>query len=97
MPSQAADGQAAGTRAADGTSTAAAVQVRTFGRDFAVSVIRPAVPGGGSAGCESLAWVRFAQGWRIVAAHCGDAADSSADAPPSADGGASAADRPDQG
>ena len=97
LPSQAADGQAAGTRAADGTSTAAAVQVRTFGRDFAVSVIRPAVPGGGSAGCESLAWVRFAQGWRIVAAHCGDAADSSADAPPSADGGASTADRPDQG
>ncbi len=48
---------------------AATMQVRTFGRDFAVTSA-PAVPGdGGREDRELLVWVRFAQGWRIVAAH----------------------------
>jgi len=53
----------------DGAPDEASLQVRTFGRDFAVTVV-VADPGGEGPGrLESLAWVRFAQGWRIVAAH----------------------------
>jgi uncharacterized protein YceH (UPF0502 family) len=43
------------------------MQVRTFGRDFAVT--SAPVAGDGRKDSELLVWVRFAQGWRIVAVH----------------------------
>ena len=44
--------------------------ISTFGRDFAVASTlfhRPATPG--KVGRQMQTWVRFPQGWRIVAAH----------------------------
>jgi uncharacterized protein YceH (UPF0502 family) len=56
----------------DRAGGAQAVQVRTFGRDFAVASIRWQPRADGSVRCESTTWVRFAQGWRLVAAQAGD-------------------------
>ena len=64
----------------DGPSAGGGLQVRTFGRDFAVTVVAADPGRGGPARLESLAWVRFAQGWRIVAAH--PIADGPDDTPP---------------
>jgi uncharacterized protein len=50
----------------------AGLQVRTFGRDFAVTSVTSVASVAGDEGREDselLVWVRFAQGWRIVAAH----------------------------
>lgn len=58
----------------DQSAGAQAVQVRTFGRDFAVAFIRWQPRGDGSVHCEITTWVRFAQGWRVVAAQAGDGA-----------------------
>jgi Protein of unknown function (DUF3225) len=44
--------------------------ITTYGRDFAVASTlydRPSFPG--KIGRQMQTWVRFAQGWRIVAAH----------------------------
>ncbi len=44
--------------------------ISTFGRDFAVASTlfhRPATPG--KVGRQMQTWVRFPQGWRVVAAH----------------------------
>ena len=44
--------------------------ITTYGRDFAVAATlydRPSVPG--KVGRQMQTWVRFAEGWRIVAAH----------------------------
>src|SRR4249919_989230 len=44
--------------------------ITAFGRDFAVASTlfhRPSAPG--KIGRQMQTWVRFAQGWRIVAAH----------------------------
>jgi len=44
--------------------------ITTFGRDFAVAATlfhRPTAPG--KVGRQMQTWVRFADGWRIVAAH----------------------------
>ncbi len=57
-----------GGEGGDEGSDASAVQVRTFGRDFAVATIRWTKPDEGSGCRESITWVRFPQGWRIVAA-----------------------------
>jgi hypothetical protein len=48
--------------------------VRTFGRDFAVATIRWTKPDEGRGCRESITWVRFPQGWRIVAALAGASA-----------------------
>ena len=44
------------------------VIVTTYGRDFATVAMRN-VPNGGRIGRTMQTWVRFPQGWRIVAAH----------------------------
>ena len=44
--------------------------ITTFGRDFAVASTlyeRPSAPG--KIGRQMQTWVRFAEGWRVVAAH----------------------------
>jgi AtzH-like len=44
--------------------------ITTFGRDFAVASTlyqRPSAPG--KTGRQMQTWVRFAEGWRVVAAH----------------------------
>lgn len=44
--------------------------ITTFGRDFAVASTlfhRPSTPG--KVGRQMQTWVRFAEGWRVVAAH----------------------------
>jgi hypothetical protein len=44
--------------------------ITAFGRDFAVAstlFLRPAAPG--KVGRQMQTWVRFADGWRVVAAH----------------------------
>ena len=44
--------------------------ITTYGRDFAVASTlfhRPTAPG--KVGRQMQTWVRFAQGWRVVAAH----------------------------
>ena len=46
-----------------------AVEVRAFGRDFALTVVEAGTDALGRPQRECLAWVRFPQGWRVVAAH----------------------------
>lgn len=41
----------------------------TFGRDFAVANIEFIRDGSTRIGRQSQTWVRFAEGWRVVAAH----------------------------
>jgi hypothetical protein len=43
--------------------------ITTFGTDFATASMEFERPGAGQAGRQSQAWVRFPEGWRIVAAH----------------------------
>jgi hypothetical protein len=50
--------------------TLSRTQITTFGRDFAVAATlyeRPSAPG--KIGRQMQTWVRFAEGWRVVAAH----------------------------
>jgi hypothetical protein len=50
--------------------TLAKTVITTYGRDFAVASTlydRPSVPG--KIGRQMQTWVRFAEGWRVVAAH----------------------------
>jgi hypothetical protein len=52
------------------TRTLARTVITTFGRDFATAVTeftRASAPG--RVGRQSQTWVRFAEGWRVVAAH----------------------------
>jgi len=52
------------------TRTLSGTVITTFGRDFAVASTlfeRASVPG--KIGRQMQTWVRFAQGWRVVAAH----------------------------
>jgi len=44
-------------------------QVRSFGREFAVTVVETGADVQGRPQRECLAWVRFPQGWRVVAAY----------------------------
>ncbi len=43
--------------------------ITTYGTDFATANIEFQRDGGGRIGRQSQTWVRFAAGWRIVAAH----------------------------
>jgi ketosteroid isomerase-like protein len=43
--------------------------ITTFGRDFATASTEFRRPGQPSLGRQQQSWVRFAEGWRIVAAH----------------------------
>jgi hypothetical protein len=57
-------------RTAPGTRTLARTVISTYGRDYAVASTlfhRPNVPG--KVGRQMQTWVRFADGWRVVAAH----------------------------
>ena len=45
------------------------VVITTFGRDYATASAEFERPGDGRHGRQSHAWVRLAEGWRIVAAH----------------------------
>lgn len=46
-----------------------AVRITTFGSDFAIVNAEFQREGGVAPGRQSQTWVRFAQGWRVVAAH----------------------------
>jgi ketosteroid isomerase-like protein len=55
---------------ADLARTLAKTVITTYGRDFAVASTlyqRPAMPG--KVGRQMQTWARFAEGWRVVAAH----------------------------
>jgi hypothetical protein len=57
-------------RTAPGTRTLARTVISTYGRDYAVASTlfhRPNVPG--KIGRQMQTWVRFPDGWRVVAAH----------------------------
>jgi hypothetical protein len=52
------------------TRTLSKTVISTYGRDFAVASTlfhRPSMPG--KIGRQMQTWVRFAEGWRVVAAH----------------------------
>jgi hypothetical protein len=53
----------------DITRTLFATVITTFGRDFATADTEFRRAESGRVGRQSQSWVRFAQGWRIVAAH----------------------------
>jgi Protein of unknown function (DUF3225) len=57
-------------RAPDGlTRTLHDTVITTFGRDSATAMTTFRRQGGNKLGRQSQTWMRFAQGWRIVAAH----------------------------
>ena len=43
--------------------------ITTFGRDFATAMTEFSRDGSASVGRQSQTWVRFADGWKVVAAH----------------------------
>ena len=43
--------------------------ITTYGRDFATAMTEFAREGQPGSGRQSQTWVRFAEGWRVVAAH----------------------------
>jgi hypothetical protein len=49
--------------------TLAATVITTFGRDFATAMTEFRRVGNDRVGRQSQTWVRFAEGWRVVAAH----------------------------
>ena len=49
--------------------TLAATVITTFGRDFANAMTEFRRDGDPAVGRQSRTWVRFAAGWRVVAAH----------------------------
>ena len=51
------------------TRTLAATVITTFGRDFATAMTEFRREGNAAIGRQSQTWVRFAEGWRVVAAH----------------------------
>jgi len=57
-------------RTAPGTRTISKTVISTYGRDHAVASTlfhRPSMPG--KVGRQMQTWVRFPEGWRVVAAH----------------------------
>jgi len=44
-------------------------KIVTFGRDFAVANTEYVLLGNGKRGRQSQSWVRFPEGWKVVAAH----------------------------
>ena len=49
--------------------TLAATVITTFGRDLATAMTEFRRAGSDRVGRQSQTWVRFAEGWRVVAAH----------------------------
>jgi len=49
--------------------TLARTVITTYGRDFATAMTEFHREGSGKLGRQSQTWVRFAEGWRVVAAH----------------------------
>ena len=49
--------------------TLAATVITTFGRDFATAMTEFRRGGSAAVGRQSQTWVRFPEGWRVVAAH----------------------------
>ena len=49
--------------------TLANTVITTYGRDFATTMTEFIREGQGGSGRQSQTWVRFAGGWRVVAAH----------------------------
>ena len=49
--------------------TLGATVITTFGRDFATAMTEFRRDGNPRIGRQSQTWVRFAEGWRVVAAH----------------------------
>jgi hypothetical protein len=54
--------------------TLAATVITTFGHDFATAMTEFRRAGKASVGRQSQTWVRFAEGWRVVAAHVSEIA-----------------------
>ena len=59
----------AGRPSAGLARTLAATVITTFGRDFATAMTEFRRAGNPAIGRQSQTWVRFAAGWRVVAAH----------------------------
>ena len=59
----------AGRPSAGLARTLAATVITTFGRDFATAMTEFRRDGNPAIGRQSQSWVRFAAGWRVVAAH----------------------------
>jgi hypothetical protein len=59
----------AGRPSAGLARTLAATVITTFGRDFATAMTEFRRAGDDRVGRQSQTWVRFATGWRVVAAH----------------------------
>ena len=59
----------AGRPSAGLARTLAATVITTFGRDFATAMTEFRREGSAAVGRQSQTWVRFAAGWRVVAAH----------------------------
>ena len=59
----------AGRPSAGLARTLAATVITTFGRDFATAMTEFRRDGTPAIGRQSQTWVRFAAGWRVVAAH----------------------------
>ena len=49
--------------------TLGATVITTFGRDFATAMTEFRREGSANVGRQSQTWVRFADGWKVVAAH----------------------------
>jgi hypothetical protein len=58
-----------GARAAPAARTIANTVITTFGRDFATASTEFRRPGQTRVGRQQQSWVRFPEGWRVVAAH----------------------------
>ncbi len=58
-----------GARTAPGRRVISHTVITTFGSDFATASTEFRRPGQPSNGRQQQSWVRFAEGWRIVAAH----------------------------
>jgi Protein of unknown function (DUF3225) len=54
--------------------TLAATVITTFGRDAATAMTEFRRAGKATVGRQSQTWVRFAEGWRVVAAHVSEIA-----------------------
>ena len=58
-----------GARVPPGRRVISNTVITTFGRDFATASTEFRRPGQARNGRQQQSWVRFAEGWRIVAAH----------------------------
>lgn len=61
-----------GRHVADPTRTLANTVITTYGRDYATANTEYRRTGSPVIGRQSQTWVRFPEGWRVVAAHVSD-------------------------